>query len=294
MNVDALVHDFVKYLRGLGYSEQTITGTIPRVRKLAALYTEGSTEPLPEHWKSYLKRIAAAGLGELSAYAEACLQRMERRSLTHGLRGGRKPKVRQKPARSVPDDLWPKLLAELAKDHGEDEPAATVLNLEATTGLRVGDVLRIPRADVLKQVPHGTLSLEQKGGGSRILYMTGNEAAWQRLVQVAKGSPKASNVAQCITDCDADSSSSGAAYKRCARLLSRIGKKLGIEGLHTHRLRRTVGVQALRLTGDVATVQQLLGQAPGSSATFSYLDEARPERVAEVATQIREKFGGGS
>ena len=50
-----------------------------------------------------------------------------------------------------------------------------------------------------------------------------------------------------------------------------------------------MGVQALRLTEDTVAVQQLLGHR-SHQTTLGYLDEARPERVAELQRQVRERF----
>jgi integrase len=54
-------------------------------------------------------------------------------------------------------------------------------------------------------------------------------------------------------------------------------------------LRRTVAVQALRITEDVTAVQQLMGHK-SVQTTFGYISEARPEREAELRKQLGQLF----
>lgn len=302
---------FERYLRALDYADQTVEQTLGRAHALLELPTD---KPPPAYWRSHLLRMVAAGdalPAELTVRAQAHLDALN--ALRNRPRGGRKPRRRVYHARSVPDETWTELLRRLsepAKDPAR-EGCLAVLELQASSGLRIGDILRIPTKTLLA-VPFTAragelvpvrLELEQKGGGIRLLDTSGAPGAWARLARFIRDAPRAaSNVAGAIAmqgvravadpQSASDPSSKGCAYGRCRAIMRELAPELGLERLHTHRLRRTVGVQALRLTGDVATVAQLLGQVPGSRATFDYLDEARPERVAELSGQIREKFGG--
>jgi integrase len=287
------------YLLKLNYAEQTARQTVHRAKHVAELQAAGKLPLLPGTWRSALLHLAAAGdAGELPApiadHAKALLDVQKSARLPYGLRGGRKPKGRKKTARSVSDEAWPKLLAAFAAPGTEDAGPRAVLHLEATTALRIGDILRLTR-DELAGAQHGTVELVQKGGGKRTLYVDGAIAAWTQLATYCAAFPKKGhpNVAACLSSSD-DASASGAAYKQCARYLKRLQLELGLDRLHTHRLRRTMAVQTARMTNDITVVGQMLGQVPGSRATFEYVDEARPERVAEVAKRVRERFGGGS
>lgn len=304
---------FVAFLRKRDYAEQTVKQTAQRAVRLEKMRETGMPPPaLPPHWRTHLLRIMAGSehdeltiSAKLGTFAIGCLRELDAKRagqrMGHGLRGGRRPKQRAKVAQSVPDEAWVKLLRwlEAPKEDAEAGIAAAVLCLEAETGLRVGDVLRIPVRDLDAGMEVGRIELEQKGGGRRVLYVAGAGEAWKRLqrgcgvAQLAAAFHKRriTNVASCMCPSD-DVSSSGCAYKRCERLLKQAQKELGLDRLHTHRLRRTMAVQALRLTGDVHAVGEALGHTPGSKATHTYLDEARPERVAELTKQVREKFGG--
>lgn len=303
---------FETYLRRRDYAEQTVTQTSQRAARLERLRATGmKPEALPLHWRSHLLRILAGAEeellpAELGAFAQGCLEAFDQKRLArkrHGLRGGRRPKQRAKPARSVPDATWTRLLAwlEVPRQDPEIETAVAVLGLEAATGLRIGDILRIPVRDLAEGLANGRIELEQKGGTRRVLYVAGAPEAWKRLGRACRASGAlrtlrpvvggATNVASCVCVSD-DVSSSGCAYKRCERLLKQAQKELGLDRLHTHRLRRTMAVQALRVTKDVSAVSEMLGHVPGSHATHGYIDEARPERVAELTQQVREKFGG--
>lgn len=283
---------FRDFLHRLDYAAQTSDHTVLRAKRLETL----EPQVLPNHWRSYLLRIIAGGEAgvlpdELTGKAKACLELLNRQRLAHGLRGGRSKAKRKRPAVSVPDTQWAKLLRALSDPKRPHPGPRAALLVEASTALRIGDVLRIPRRTVLEGVKNGVLELTQKGGGTRTLYVEGAPEAWGALATVCAAS-KGQNVAECVS-VSADVTSSGAAYKACERVLKELQPELGIDRLFSHRLRRTVAVQTARVTRDVTVVAETLGHAPGSKATFVYLDEARPERVAGVARQVRAKFGGG-
>lgn len=292
---------FEKWLLAQDYAEQTVRGTMVQIRKLEADQAEAvAPEELaqPTRRTHLLRMIAGHDAGhvpeELGEYARAVLAVLENKP--KGIRGGRKSRKRKREARSVSDDQWPTFLAkleELASTEGRDQNPAIVLALEAATGLRIGDILRIPRASLFAAARSGTVHLETKGGRQRSLLLVGAEAQWTRLIEMMRASKPATgeNVAAVVSDGETDYSSSGAAYKRCARLLSRLETELGLDHLHTHRLRRTIAVQALRTTGDIPAVQEMLGQEPGSRAVYSYVDEARGTDVAELTRSLAGKFG---
>jgi integrase len=279
---------FENYLRDLDYADQTIDHTLSRAQRLEALRTSGDRNPvlLPVHWRTYLKRIAAGGEAgrlpaELATYASACVEMQTAARKARTLRGGRKKAGRKKLAVSVPDADWVKLLQAL-KDPARPYPGPrAVLHVEAATALRIGDILRIPRKDLLSGVRTGVLEIVQKGGGKRILHIAGAPEAWAQLASYCEAAPMSSNVARCISLSE-NVSSSGAAYKACERVLKQLQEELGLDRLYSHRLRRTMAVQTARVTEDISIVGQMLGHVPGSKATPTYVDEARPERVAET------------
>lgn len=292
---------FEKWLKGLRYSPQTVKQTLVHVRAINQYRLDGisAKSVAVPHRVPHLKRILAVSEEEpeavpkvLVAFAKEVLSELAKRP--HGVRGGRAPKVRKKPARSVDDAAWRKVVAAIrSKDGGP----ARVLEVQAATGLRIGDILRIDTDALIKSAATGKIELTQKGGKERLLLVAGAPEAWARLTdhcrmaKILTQGRTGRNVAGCVSPSD-DTTSAGAAYKRCERVLDEIETELGLDRLHTHRLRRTFAVQALRLTKDVTIVREALGQEPGSRAVEHYIDEARAGETAELSAQIGRVFAG--
>lgn len=288
---------FGQWLAAQNYAEQTVRSTVMLYGRLTADLAAGvSAEAQAQPYRLVpLLRIVAgsavAGAGvrkDVGAYAQEIVTILRAKKRPQGLRGGKKSTRRVKEARSVPDAAWPKLVAWLVAD---DALGARVLEVQAHTGLRVGDILRVEVGALRRSLTTGTLDLTQKGDRTRVYQIRGSagENAWKRLEKAIEKAPARANIAKAISDSD-DVSSSGAAYAQCQRVLKRAGKELGIERLHTHRLRRTIAVQALRLTGDVPAVQEMIGHAPGSQATAKYLDESRASDVAALSKKVVSTF----
>lgn len=294
---------FGQWLTAQNYAEQTVRSTLMLYRRLAADLAAGvpaEKQAQPYRLVPLLRIVAGSADAEagvrkdVGAYAQEVVTILRDKKRPKGLRGGKKSTRRVKEARSVPDDSWPKLVAWLVKD---EALGARVLEVQASTGLRIGDILRIELGALRKGVASGVLDLTQKGDRERVLAVRGSagEDAWRRLLDATDaGSVTRARltVARAISGSD-DATSSGAAYAQCQRVLKRASKELGIEHLHTHRLRRTMAVQALRLTGDIPAVQEMIGHAPGSPATMKYLDEARAGDVAKLSKRVAETFAKG-
>lgn len=296
---------FDAHLRGLGYSAQTQRSTLKAVRQLArALEARTDVYALPARLKPLLQRFVdwagcPAALGELQSAARAVVTAAKpepRRSLHKRAR-------RQVEARSFEDGEWLELVAVLQAtaldDNAPGHVEALALWILGETGLRVGDLLRLRRSAVCMAGgvrARERIELEVKGGKTRTLLRAGAPEAWDRLAQVwprvgGRNDPRP-NVASVVTDSvDEDASSWGAAYKRLERAAKAYGLRAKVSGrVNLHRFRRTVGVQALRVTkGDVRAVQELLGHE-SYHTTLGYLDEAQPDRVAEVQAQVRAAF----
>ena len=192
-------------------------------------------------------------------------------------------------AKSIPDDEWQRLVYHTLVD---DTIESIVLGLLYATGLRVGDALRIDRLAVERGETTGRVELTAKGGERRILPWAGAPDTWASVAALFRRYPRSLiTLADVVADeTDADVSSSGAAYKALERALRRYAAQAGItERIYLHRIRRTVAVQALRLTEDPTAVQQLLGHR-SLMTTARYLDEARPEALAGLQSKLRDTF----
>ncbi len=179
---------------------------------------------------------------------------------------------------------------------GSADPRDQVIWAMVTTGLRVGDVLRVSR-DVLQlllQTP-GTLVLhvEVKGGQFRPVPLSGSEASEEQplaepWLALARGvvAARARNVATYVCPSNGEMIRGGCAYKRVDRRLKALQRKLQLSGrVHAHRIRRTIAVKALGATEDLVKVQQLLGHRSLKS-TMKYVDEARVKLTGDLMMRI--------
>lgn len=289
---DADIADFEQWMVHAGYRDSTIRRSVQDVTQLVTWTEDGRDVPrrLGPSVKRLLMYFETRQIEPEAALAESIaivLAPPPPRTPLERRRARQKRKRRQQ--KSYADADWRALWAAIRAD---DEPASRVLEVMAATGLRVGDVLRLTRHRLREGLARGVITIEQKGGDDRLLYIEGAEPPWTRLHAAFDGAPgEISNVALLVSpEGNGSPLSADAAYKAVQRHLQRLGDALGIAGPHrTHRLRRTVAVQALRLTEDVVAVQQLMGHK-SVQTTFGYVSEARPEREAELRRQLGQVF----
>lgn len=291
--------DFKSWLLSQGYLAQT---AYEYDRAVKRLMPDGGDAVRPARDLEYaaIARYAAylAERGDaLEQLARALAERPKRTQVSR--RRDEQARTRARSV-SIPDEQWARLSAALEAQ--EDRAAARVLEVLVETGLRIGDALGVERTALDEAARSGRLRLRTKGGKERILPYSD---AWKRMLAQWKAEEKSvrvdrssSTVLWPTVGCwlmhrrepvDAGRRDS-AAYKRVERALKAVAKTADVSGrVHLHRIRRTVGVQALRMTRDTATVQQMLGHA-SIQTTAGYLDEARPDDIAEVQEQIRNRF----
>jgi integrase len=203
-----------------------------------------------------------------------------------------KPKGRKLEAHSFSERDYRAVCDECMHPERARDPEAQVLYAIARTGLRVGDVLRIPVEDLERALEGsrgggpGVLPIERKGGSWVQIPILGALDAWQNLYEHATDYE---TIAGFVTDGESDSPEAGeAAYTRMDRYFKSLGADIALHGrVHLHRLRRTVAVRALEATGrDLIGVQQLLGHKAITS-TQRYVDEIDAAHVAKIQQKIR-------
>lgn len=281
--MDQLLNDFAAHLTVEGYAQSTVRTFLREVRLAIALVQKG--EPLPT-------RIALrAAVGHLVRFAEAqpavpgpvvaALNAWHAASKPQrGKRAGPR-KRRKKVAKSVDDAAWARLCSAIEADPA---PESRILEVICATGARIGDVLGVSRERMALAARTGVIDYEAKGGVERRLLFS---EPWQRLWSIwPRDAPC---VAAILCPGNVSPLSGDCAYQRVHRALRRFAAELGIPGLHLHRLRRTLIVQALRETRDLEAVRQLVGHK-NLATTQGYADEARPEDVAVLQQQLRERF----
>jgi len=198
--------------------------------------------------------------------------------------------ARLKPAVSMPDDDWDLLYEELRRDGGA---AAAVLRVLMTTGLRIGDVLRLPTDAIEASLQREDGVLEAKVKGGDIIKSSTAGASredWQRLLAVTE---QATSIPWAIAPYgDGSPDAAHAAYQTVRRRLMAAGKKTGLTGrVHLHRLRRTTLVQVLRSGADITVAKAMAGHH-SLRTTEKYTDEniaGHAARGQDAIAQFRRK-----
>lgn len=191
-------------------------------------------------------------------------------------------KNRKLEARSLTEADWGKLQDAVAESDALED---AVIHVICLSGLRVGDALRITRATLARGLDSDVLYLERKGGIVKPVPIAVREP-WARLHTLIVDQ-RADNVAGMLCSSNASPLPGQCAYKRMDRRLKKLAKDLKLGGrMHTHKLRRTVAVRAIRATnGDISKVQNLLGHH-SSLTTQKYVDETREVEVAELQRRM--------
>jgi integrase len=271
---------FRRWLLGQDYRVSTARKTVDDVALARRLFLESA--PVPRRLTPALRRYLAF-IGDRPAHDDGFLQALVSWKLGAVRPRTGPPMTRKKPRRSFQPGDWQKLTDSLSDDHS---PSGACLWVLCSTGLRVGDLLRLDRKELQAGLRRGVLQLERKGGTWIDLPVAGADEPWQRLLAAMTNWKASGTVATLLAPDGADGAAGGAAYQRLNRYLRALGTTLKLTPpVHLHRIRRTVAVLGLRLTEDVGRVQQLLGHASPAS-THAYLDELRQADVADLQERL--------
>jgi len=270
-----------EWMAARAYAARTITGTMVDVGTALRYLDEGRTG---EHLRATVRRVIAAAEdlddADLRALAGKLSSAVPPARMASRF-GGRAPVKKAREARSFADADWERLLARLG-----GTPPELVLRLMAATGLRVGDALRLDRATLLAAQTSGEVLLRLKGGVEVRQRLDGAPEEWAALWRAFRTSG-APDVSRWVSPRGKSTGGASGAYQAVRRTLQRVCADAGItEDAWTHRIRRTVGVRAYRVTEDMLAVRDLLGHRRAIT-TETYLSEARPDRIADLQQKIR-------
>lgn len=275
---------FQEWLLASNYRPSTVRHTTAALRRAKTAFDVG--QPLPKSCEYDAQRILAfyfakGATDDITDEFVAWLQSQGIEAVENTPRA--QPKRRKRIARSLDVERWHKLRALLeASDEREDMVLLVVLR----TGLRIGDVLRTPRAEIAKGLKANVIEIERKGGYFVPVPLGSNKPAWEQLYERMHKAVGAENVAGFICPENDSPLPGDCAYQRCNRRLKFYEKELRCEdSLHLHRLRRTLAVAALRKTGDIQKVQQMMNHKSITS-TQQYTDELRQDDVSELLSDI--------
>jgi integrase len=279
---------FELWLHQRGYRPSTVKVTVRHAHTAREVFDDGGAEALSEityAWPA-LRRYLAWALEE--GLHGPFLDELRAMGLeaTQGRPGA--PSGRVVLRESYPDADWLRLAQAL---HDDFSAEGTVIFCLMCSGLRIGDLLTLTMLRLSNGLMQGAVQVERKGGTMALVPVDGAKEGWARLADkwATDGSCGDDTVASWLTgQKDASPLAGDAAYQRVNRHFRRFCEELGIDGPnHLHRLRRTVAVQALRITEDAGAVQQLLGQKSIQS-TYLYLDELRRNDVARLQGRLAE------
>jgi site-specific recombinase XerD len=285
--MERALEPFEQWMRTQRYRESTVRRTAQEVRRARADLASGrQLGPYDAGRRAALARyLAFADAAERRSSRATdelatALERAGVRAATPKLHEPRHKTDR----RSFADSDWSRLARATQSDR---TPEGHVLFALACSGLRIGDVLRIEVAALREGLQRGALLAERKGGHVLPLPLEGAREAWQRLYDAMESEKHDGNVAGWVLGQHLASPLAGdAAYQRVRRRLLSTAKLLDVEGrVYLHRMRRTIAVQALRITKDMKQVQSLLGHLSLAS-TDEYVDEIRQNDVARLQHKL--------
>lgn len=182
---------------------------------------------------------------------------------------------------------WHKLVAEIEKTEDVSEPVRAVLGIMATRGLRVGDVLRLRRTEVVEFMETDVLGFEAKGE-LRVEYRMPMSRPYLQILADMKGWKQ---VVDLIAVKQAGKFPTRAAKRRIQRRLRQVAEACGLppEAIYPHRLRRTYVVHFLRaLKGDPEAMPKLMRhmQWADLDTTHGYVDYVRSEDLEDIQEEI--------
>jgi len=279
--------DFKAWLCAEGYADTSVTKIL---RDVATMAAHGPVAP-----NAPSLRRAEALRWAWSAWDDFCGEHNYQNDLVEPPRDTnprrrrlRRGAKRGQLAESIDTSEWHRLLTVVEAD---ERVEARVIDVQCSTALRIGDVLRSSRSALERGLNRedGLAVLEVKNAKPVIVCVRGGpEREWRRLVTALKDLTPRALVCEAIArKSGRDWSANGAAYRQIDRYLKRLGEQAGVTGrVHTHRIRRTVAIQAALAGVDRFRIQKLLNHESGRT-TDIYLDENMAREAAAVAAIVR-------
>lgn len=291
------VHGFMVWLEAEGYRPMSVRRYAGCVRSTFNKLALENEHPVQSENLGTAMRAYKAYLDKTGAVIEDWKQELVEQWAVHpteGLSGMQKRRYyqarrrRKQEARSISPEDW-LALREAVDEDGSVE--ARVLAVLMDTGIRIGDLLTVKRTQLNRALDeHGHIAIATKGGGEHVMAVDGARTAWLNLAEVWHGHGGIDVMRLLSPTASTEFYAGHPAYKRADAALKELGEVAGVQGrLHLHRLRRTVAMQALALSGNIVAVQKLMGHAT-LTTTQNYVDEAQPEDIAELQRRLHTTF----
>ena len=186
------------------------------------------------------------------------------------------------------------LITEIETADGLSDAERAVLGMIACRGFRIGDVLRLKRAELRAARDRGVLAFRAKGENRLEFKLIATFAKHALALAGAKGEEGAwTTVDELIVPKSKSASARRkSAARRIARKLGQLAAHCNIVGIHPHRLRRTYATEFLKgLKGDPDALTKLQQHMQWDSITTvaEYVDHARGLELDEAAERIFER-----
>jgi integrase len=175
---------------------------------------------------------------------------------------------------------WKALVAAIMKSTAPVRVRAPLL-IMALRGLRVGDVLRLERTELVTAVKTGRLGFMAKGRRRLDFAVTGQVKTI--ISQLLAEGPDWPTVGRLLCHRSKDPMKAGRA--RLSRALKAIAKTIDLEDVYNHRLRRTYATHFVRkLRGDPQAIMKLQSHMGWASPTtaMGYVDAVNTDELDAI------------
>ncbi len=198
------------------------------------------------------------------------------------------PADRLRPRVPLSIEQWGALREKIRHTPNLDEATRASLGILAARGLRIGDVVRIQRVDVLRALKHEPLSLVVKRGKrieinpapiARELKALASFTGWSvnaDLLTRSRGKNKHESAKQALS-----------------RAFRHVADEAGLPDCYPHQLRRTYASHFLReMQGDPEAMVKLKLQLGWTNVqtAFEYVDHERREELDEIEAKLHRRM----
>lgn len=199
------------------------------------------------------------------------------------------PARRAHPKTPLAEGQWLALVRALSEAHDVPPVVRVVIEIMMLRGMRVGDVLRMRRDQVVEGLAAGVLVLKLKRGTRREFTVRPIEHQLRRLLGWDDWEAVVDLVLAENSDAEDRLAAGGS---KVWRAMQKVAEAAGVDHVYPHRLRRTYATEFLaEVGGDLEKLRQHMGWADLSTAA-GYADHDRRVELDGVAERMMERKKG--
>lgn len=185
-------------------------------------------------------------------------------------------------------DAWQALIVAIDEDKKLRPEMHAVLLIMALRGLRVGDVLRMRKDEIVRAVKVGKLGYEAKGGARLEYGIAQIREALHELLAIDKPWDRVVDLIAWSSKCEGEKKMH-CARTRVLQQLKRVAMSIELDNVHPHRLRRTYATHWLRqLQGDPQAIIKLQAHMGWQSlnTAMGYVDAVNAEELEDLGVAL--------